>query len=365
MRHKFVCITILLLGLYSCVFSKEKINIVGKVTGYSDSTIVVLNNFDTQARVDTAYIVNNTFSFAASKCAPTPYGIFIGNRNEQEFLFFFLENVDITLTGEKGNFKYASVKGGKTQDQLNSINKNLQQLNERFDSVRLEERKAYIGNDIEKAKSLKKQGDNIIHERIVLGAKYVKENPDNLMSAFALKGYIPGLLKSEIKSLYENLSPKIKESVYGKSIFNFLELSKIVKIGDIAKDFQLPDLNGNIINLKDFKGKYVLLDFWEAGCKPCRIENKNLLTEYKLYRNKGFEIISISADRNRNNWESATRQDSIIWTSLQDFKAEDGRVGTIYNVKLIPLNFLIDPNGKIVAIDLRGEKLREKLRELF
>lgn len=351
-----------MVAIYSCNFSKEKIDILGKVTGYPDSTAVFLTNIEIQARVDTSYVINNKFRFTVSKSIPTPYLLTIGN---QENLFFFVENEDISLNSEKGKIKYANVDGGETQVQLNTINKILYPLNERFDNVHVEWSKAYAANDMEKAKSLERQENDIIHERIVLGAKYIKENPNNLMSAFALQGYIPGLPKSEIRSLYENLSPKIKESDYAKSVLNYLETSKEVKIGDIAEGFHLPDLAGNLISLKDYKGKYVLLEFWEAGCRGCRIENKNLLTEYKMYNDKGFEIISVTADRNKNNWEIATKEDSISWASLQDFKAEDGRVGTIYNVKLLPSNFLIDPDGRIVAIDLRGEKLREKLKELF
>jgi peroxiredoxin len=355
----------LLFTLCSCNSNNGKIKIIGEIKGYADSTKVIMNNFGAQAQVDTTYIINHKFRFTASSSVPTPYGIFIGNGNEREFLFFFKENVDISINGNKGSIKYASIDGGEIQGQCNSLNKITRQLNKRFDDVNAELRKAYKGNDMEKAKSLEKQIDNIIHERIVLGATYVKENPDNLISAFALEGYIPGLPKSEIKSLYENLSPKIKESDYAKSVFKFLELSKEVKIGDIAEDFQLPDLNGNVIGLKGFKGKYVLLEFWEAGCKGCRIENKNLLAQYKLYKDKGFEIISVTADRNKNNWESAVRQDSIIWISLQDLNPKDGRVGTRYNVKLIPSNFLIDPNGRIIAMNLRDKELREKLKEIF
>ncbi|MDD3525700.1 MAG: TlpA disulfide reductase family protein [Bacteroidales bacterium] len=365
MRYKFVYPIILLLTIYSCDFGKEKINISGKATGYSDSTIVILRNFDTQAIVDTTFIINNKFSFAALKCEPTPYGILIGNSNRPEFLLFFLENVDISITGEKGRIKYSTLDGGEIQGQLNSLNKILQPLTVRFDSVNAELIKALEAKDMEKVELLSKQEDTIIPERIALGAKYIKENPNNLISAFTLKGYIAGLPKSEIKLLYENLSPKIKKSEYAKSIFKFLELSADVNIGDTAKDFELPNLNGNIISLKNFRGKYVLLEFWEAGCRACRTENKYLFAEYKLYKDKGFEIISITSDKNRKNWESATKQDSIIWTNLQDSKTKDGHVGARYNVKLIPSNFLLDPNGRIIATNLRGEKLGEKLKELF
>lgn len=187
------------------------------------------------------------------------------------------------------------------------------------------------------------------------------ENPNAFLSASLLANFTPLLLKDEIKSLYENLSPKIKESANAIAVSNFLKISKDVKIGDIADDFELPDLNGNNVGLKDFKGKFVLLEFWAAGCGPCRMENKNLLANYKLYNSKGFEIISISNDKNKKDWANATKKDSIIWASVLG----DTEVAAKYNVKFIPSNFLIDPTGKIIAINIQGDQLGEKLKDIF
>jgi peroxiredoxin len=313
--------------------------------------------------VDTTYILNNQFTFTVSKSEPTPHGLFIGM--EYDFLFFWLENADITIKGTRDNLKYALTKGGEVEKQDNEFQEYTRLLSLRLDSVNQEKSKAFGQNDFQKTQILQIQMENLIQERIELGARYIKENPNKLISAFALEGYIPGLPKSEIKSLYKNLTPKIKESRYAKSVSKFLELSNDVKVGDLAEDFQLPDLNGNIVELKDFRGKFVLLDFWSSGCKPCRIEHKNLLENYKKYKSKSFEIISVTSDRNKKTWESATKEDSMIWVSLQDMEREIGRVGTKYNVKLIPENFLINPNGKIIAMNLYGEELGEKLNDLF
>ena len=343
----------------ACNTDSGKIKISGIIEGYQDSTRVILKNLDTQKVVDTTFIINNQFSLYLLKTDPTPHGLFIGR--DYDYLFIWLENANITINGTKAKIRDATIKAGKVQNQTNNLYSISRPLSLLFDSINEENRKAYEVNDLEKARSLEKQLDNIIHERIVLGAKYVMENPDNLLSAFALAGYIPGLPKSEIELLYKNLSPEIKESRYAKSVSAFLEQSKEVKIGDMAEYFQLPDLNGNQVGLKDYKGKYVLLDFWEAGCASCRIENRNLIKIYKKYKSKDFEIVSVSVDRNTDNWVSASKQDSIIWASLLG----NGIVGHKYNVKYLPSNFLIDPSGRIIAINLRGEKVEEKLMEIF
>ncbi len=282
------------------------------------------------------------------------------NQVPSEFMFFWKENVDISINGIKGEMKYANVEGGIVQSQQNSYNKIIKPLSLYFDSINAIINACDV-EDTEKIDSLNLLLDTIIYERVALGAKYVMENPNAFLSASRLLSFTTLLPKDEIKSLYENLSPNIKESRYAKAVSNFLTLNKDVEIGDIADDFQLPDLNGNKVGLKDFKGKFVLLEFWTAGCGPCRMENKNLLANYKLYNSRGFEIISISNDKNKKDWAYATKKDSIIWASLLG----DAEVGAKYNVKFIPSNFLIDPTGKIIAINLMGEKLGEKLKDIF
>ncbi len=365
MKNIFVYLITLLFIVSSFNSKNGKIIITGIITGYPDSTKVLLNNLDTQSIVDTTYLINNQFNFKVSVTESAPHVIIIENPSAYETLFLWLENVDVSVVGNRDKFSYAQVEGGEIQNQVNNLSKITDPLNIRFDSINVELRKSYEEKELEKAKLLKEQLNKVIEDRIAKGTIYIMENPDYLFSAFNLKNFVAGLPKSKVKELYDNLSPEVKESDYAKSVLKYLELSKNVKIGDIAENFQLPDLDRNKVSLKDFKGKYVLLEFWKSACKPCRIENKTLLTNYTKYKSKGFEIISITTDRNKNSWELATIKDSIIWTSLQDFKSENGRVGNKYNVKFIPSNFLIDPKGRIIAMNLKGEKLGEKLREIF
>lgn len=124
-------------------------------------------------------------------------------------------------------------------------------------------------------------------------------------------------------------------------------------------------IDGNLVGLNNFDNKYILLEFWGSGCGPCRMENPNLLKNYKAYRDKGFEIVSISLDKKRENWENAVKKDSMIWTTVSDLKGYDGDVAITYSIYFIPTNYLIDTNGLIIAKNLRGEKLGEKLKEIF
>lgn len=365
MRNIIVCTIVFLFALSSCRSNDGEIKITGKIKGYPDSTKVVLMNWDTNKGVDTTYIVNNKFHCIVSNTKATPHGIFIGDGRSAEYLFLFLEDVDISIKGSKEYIKYANVDGGELEKQKGDYMKSCLPLETRYDSMGKEMMKAVEAKDMVKAKSISEQRNKIIHERTANGVLYIKENPDNLYSAFILKGKGAMIPKSEVKSLYENLSPKVKDSDFAKSTLKWLELNKEVKVGDIAENFQLTDLNGNKASLKDFQGKYVLLEFWKSGCPGCRKENKNLLKEYETYKEKEFEIISISSDKNKDHWKRANNKDSMTWVSLHDTNIKDGNVGIRYGVTLIPSNFLIDPRGRIIAKDLKGSKLGEKLKKIF
>ncbi|MCD4769968.1 MAG: TlpA family protein disulfide reductase, partial [Bacteroidales bacterium] len=122
---------------------------------------------------------------------------------------------------------------------------------------------------------------------------------------------------------------------------------------------------GNLVGLNNFKDKYILLDFWSSGCGPCRLENPNLLRNYKAYREKGFEIISISLDKNREDWANAVKKDSMIWTTVSDLRGSDGEIPMTYNVYFIPTYYLIDTNGVIIDKFLGRGQLDEKLKVIF
>jgi peroxiredoxin len=365
MRKMIIYAFILSMALNSCMNKDGEIKITGKTQGFPDSTKVVLLNFDTKKGVDTTYIVNNKFHCAASSTKVSPHGIFIGEGSEKEFLFLFIEDADISVTGKKGEIKFAKAIGGEIQKQHSDYFNSKLPMELKFDSITKELMKAMQNQDRDKVESLGQQQDDLIQERTSFGALYIKENPDNLYSAFILEGFLAGLPKSEIKTLYENLSPIIKESDYGKSIAQWLELSKEVKVGDIAENFSLQDITGNKVSLKDFLGKFVLLEFWKIGCPGCVEENKNIVTEYEKYKEKGLEIISIAGGKNIDDLKEASDRFFIKWYSLQDSNTEYGNVGSRYGVTLVPTNFLIDPTGRIIAKDLKGKELKDKLKEIF
>jgi peroxiredoxin len=147
---------------------------------------------------------------------------------------------------------------------------------------------------------------------------------------------------------------------------NFQEAeSKNVGIGSEAPEIVLNNPDGEAVSLSSFKGKFVLLDFWAAWCSPCRRENPNLVRAYKLFNDKGFEIFQVSLDRTKEEWVGAIKNDNLNWTQVSDLKYWSSPAAKLYYVRSIPANFLIDPNGIIIAKNLRGSALEEKLHEVL
>ncbi len=196
----------------------------------------------------------------------------------------------------------------------------------------------------------------------------VKAAPDSISTLVDLRrvgGYDP--VYPELQALYNNLSNNVKNSTEGKEFQDYLNTLETVQIGKIAPAFTQNDTSGNPVQLADFKGKYVLLDFWASWCAPCRRENPNLVKSYAKYQKDGFEILGVSMDKasDKAKWLKAIQDDGLTWKQVGDLKGWDNEAGVMYDVKAIPMNFLVDPNGKIIAKYLRGEELDKKLAEIF
>jgi len=197
--------------------------------------------------------------------------------------------------------------------------------------------------------------------------QFIKANPGVFTSVFVLNNYATTMDLNELENLYASLSPKYKETKSGRSIASVIEARKITAIGKIAPDFTQPDTIGNAVKLSDFRGKYVLVDFWASWCGPCRAENPNLVKTFNQYKDKGFTVLGVSLDQpgKKEAWLAAIHKDELTWTQVSDLKFWDNEVAVLYGVKAIPANLLLDKEGKIIAKDLRGADLEKKLAEVI
>ena len=186
------------------------------------------------------------------------------------------------------------------------------------------------------------------------------------MSVYAFERY--AVFQSDYSLLdgdFSQLPEWIKMTASGKYIANKIEGAKAVAINKSAPVFSQDMTDGKRIGLEDFRGKYVLLDFWASWCAPCRKESPNLVKLYEKYQPRNFEIISVSIDEDKNAWQKASKEDGINWTNLLDAKGKPDEIGVKYGVQAVPANFLINPNGVIIGKNLKDEELAKRLADLF
>jgi peroxiredoxin len=164
---------------------------------------------------------------------------------------------------------------------------------------------------------------------------------------------------------FNTLDSLAQKSYYGRMLEKIINDNKVGSIGSIAPDFTQADTSGNLVSLKSLRGKYVLVDFWASWCGPCRMENPNLVQAFQKFKSKNFTVLGVSLDRAKEPWLQAIAQDQLQWTHLSDLKFWSNDVARMYKISSIPQNFLLDPEGKIIAKNLRGEELHAKLEEML
>lgn len=253
-----------------------------------------------------------------------------------------------TIIGSKANKEYALLDSMSKQDikQLMILykakaNQNHTEISQQIDSVK-----------------------NLISS---IYYNYLLKNNNSLIKVFVLENYLfflPAIPnEKEIEKAnneYNKLSMAEKKSFFGKKIKKELD-SYVIEIGMIAPEFTQIDMNGNPISLKNYKGKYVLLDFWASWCAPCRRETPYLKKCFEKYKSKGFIIISVSLDSEKDRWLDAIQKDDMTWIQVSDLNFWNNKVAKLYKVSSIPSTFLIEPSGKIIAKNISMAELKEFL----
>lgn len=340
----------------------------GTIRHASSGKLYVHHRWLGKEHTDSAKFQNGKFSFAVKCPEPTVFWVtMVNNASEPNSVAFFPDPGTTKASLIADSMMYSTIEAGKNQldyiqyrmfvNELVSVQTKLQQ----------DYNEASQKGDFGTQQAIQQEYQNL-NGRFISGIKaFVKERPESIVSAWVMYTDFlnPAVPIDDFETSFAATSERVKQSKYGIAMQQRIEERRGTTVGYKATNFSQATPDGKMVKLSDFKGSYVLVDFWASWCRPCRMENPNVVAAYNKFKDKGFTVLGVSMDSNKEPWVQAIKQDNLTWTQVSDLKGWGNEVGKLYNVQGIPQNFLIDKEGKIIAKDLRGAALEEKLAEIL
>lgn len=371
-KNIFVCTALLLsaMGLAQKPASEKTFTfkIEGTISNFTGKYIYVHHKWDNKDYTDSAKVSKGKFNLSLKSVDPNMYWFTtVNDLNSPANCIFFADESVIKANLKGDSLPYSVVEGGQAQKDymdyramINSFVAIQQKMQADFNT-------AVQNNDVNTQNAIKTEYQNL-NGQFINGIKsFVKNHPKSAVSGFVIYTDLgnPAIPITEIEEALSYIDNSITNTKFIKLAQKRLDDVRGTMVGYKATNFSQTTPEGKKVSLSDFKGKYVLVDFWASWCRPCRAENPNVVSAYNRFKDKGFTVLGVSLDQSKEPWLNAIQQDNLTWTHVSDLKGWGNEVGKLYGVTGIPQNFLIDKEGKIVAKDLRGQALDEKLNELL
>jgi len=320
---------------------------------------------------DTAIVQNGKFVFTGEVEFPQLGFIYVNGAPGS--INLFIENANVTIDAHKDSLPTANVIGGKHNKEYKEFLKTSRILGDKVRRVRKNYQAAVVSKDTALINAARKNVNNTEKEAAAFQQKYVAEHPESYISTMLVSNLLRTKVTSaqKAKKFYDALPDEMKKTNIAQDLH--IKTTELLRsaIGSVATNFSAPNPEGKTISLNDIKGKVTIIDFWAAWCKPCRMENPNVVKIYEKYHKDGLEIIGVSLDGrpNQNNakeqWLRAIETDGLTWPQVSNLDGFKDAIARMYNVRSIPATFILNEKGEIAAKNLRGATLEAKVKELL
>ena len=337
----------------------------GEIKGLEGKVYLTTRQNLLEPPMDSAEVVNGKFTLRGGPVEEVAIR-YLNLNGDNVFRSFFLENGTIKVSGDAESFFYAEVSGTQNNRGLTDLLRLMRPINDSIQSIIKEAAEVWTGGDTTKAGHY---GALFMEQRALYQKtrqSVYEKNQETEFGVFLLNEQAGSSSTTfKIDSLIALIPQKLMNSPFAKKMVELRASLVNVDPGVTPPDVALPSLDGNIISLSSLRGQYVLLDFWASWCGPCRGEIPHLKKVYEKYHGSGFEIFSVSLDDKRDAWIKALEEEQMPWIQVSDLKGMKSQVVTDYSITGIPAVWFIDKDGVILAKDVRGPLLDEKLREVF